>query len=172
MSSVAFAWRRLVRQPARAVLAVLGVGAVGALLFDMLLLSRGLIVSLEDLFDSTGFDVRVMSTEAIPLASPRISDAVATAATTQLYLVRDDRVVPLQARGGIPSLERAIGDAEIEAVETWTTRRPTPPGRHPSRATSSARWTASIPSPARRPAPGRGPSGCISTASPGGRAST
>ena len=56
---VAFAWRSLVRQPARASLGVLGVAAVGALLFDMLLLSEGLVLSMRDLLDRTGWDVRV-----------------------------------------------------------------------------------------------------------------
>jgi putative ABC transport system permease protein len=56
---VGFAWRSLVRQPARASLGVLGVAAVGALLFDMLLLSEGLVLSMRDLLDRTGWDVRV-----------------------------------------------------------------------------------------------------------------
>ena len=80
MSSLAFTWRRLVRQPGRTALGVLGVAAVGALLFDMLLLSRGLVVSLEDLLDRAGFDVRVMSTDTPALANPRIADASATVA--------------------------------------------------------------------------------------------
>ena len=80
MSSLAFAWRRLVRQPGRTALGVLGVAAVGALLFDMLLLSRGLVVSLEGLLNRGGFDVRVMSTDALALAIPRIADASATVA--------------------------------------------------------------------------------------------
>ena len=46
-----FAWRNSVRQPGRTVLGVLGVAAVGALLFDMLLLSHGLVLSFRDLLD-------------------------------------------------------------------------------------------------------------------------
>ncbi len=59
MNAVGFAWRSLVRQPARATLGILGVAAVGALLFDMLLLSEGLIVSMRDLLNRRGYDVRV-----------------------------------------------------------------------------------------------------------------
>jgi putative ABC transport system permease protein len=59
MKSLSFAWRSLVRQPARAALGVLGVAAVGALLFDMLLLSHGLVVSFRDLLERSNFDVRV-----------------------------------------------------------------------------------------------------------------
>jgi len=76
----AFALRSLVRQPGRAVLGILGVAAVGALLFDMLLLSRGLLVSFRALLDSAGFDVRVMAADAPVLARPRIADAEAAAA--------------------------------------------------------------------------------------------
>ena len=81
MTSIAFAWRRLVRQPGRAVLAILGVAAVGALLFDMLLLSRGLVVSLADRLDRVGFDVRVTMGETLSVAGDRIeraSDVVET----------------------------------------------------------------------------------------------
>ena len=51
MNAMGFAWRSLVRQPARASLGVIGVAAVGALLFDMLLLSHGLVISMRDLFE-------------------------------------------------------------------------------------------------------------------------
>ncbi len=54
MNAIGFAWRSLVRQPARAALGILGVAAVGALLFDMLLLSRGLIVSMQDCSTAAG----------------------------------------------------------------------------------------------------------------------
>jgi putative ABC transport system permease protein len=73
-------WLTLVRQPARAALAILGVAAVGALLFDMLLLSHGLVLSFRDLLDRAGFDVRVLATDAPPFTGPRIPDATAVAA--------------------------------------------------------------------------------------------
>jgi putative ABC transport system permease protein len=79
MKALAFASRGLIRQPGRAALGILGIAAVGALLFDMLLLSRGLVVSLRDLLDSVGFDVRVMSTDAAPLGGPRLAHATAAA---------------------------------------------------------------------------------------------
>ena len=70
MSPLQFAWRSLSRQPARAVLGLTGVAVVGALLFDMLMLSRGLIVSFRDLLESTGFDVRVTATVAFSSETP------------------------------------------------------------------------------------------------------
>jgi ABC-type lipoprotein release transport system permease subunit len=70
-----FAWRSLVRQPGRALLGILGIAAVGALLFDMLLLSRGLLVSFRDLLEAAGFDVRVTAGEPPVTTGPRIADA-------------------------------------------------------------------------------------------------
>ena len=77
--ALAFAWRSLVRQPARAALGILGVAAVGALLLDMLLLSQGLVTSMQDLLDSTGFDIRVAANDPIP-GEPDIADGPAAAA--------------------------------------------------------------------------------------------
>lgn len=89
MNAVGFAWRSLVRQPARAVLGVLGVAAVGALLFDMLLLSQGLVVSMRDLLDQTGFDIRVTATGEPPRDGPPIRNAVeSTRAIAALPSVR------------------------------------------------------------------------------------
>jgi putative ABC transport system permease protein len=73
MNALRFAWLSLVRQPARALLGVLGVAAVGALLFDMLLLSQGLVLSMRDLFDRAGFDLRVTATDALPGQGPRMA---------------------------------------------------------------------------------------------------
>ena len=88
MAALAFAWRSLVRQPARATLGILGVAAVGALLLDMLLLSQGLVTSMQDLLDSTGFDIRVAATDPIP-GEPDIADgATAAAQIAELPSVR------------------------------------------------------------------------------------
>lgn len=76
MNAVGFAWRSLVRQPARASLGVLGVAAVGALLFDMLLLSEGLVLSMRDMFDRVGFDLRVTATDALPGQGPQLADGL------------------------------------------------------------------------------------------------
>jgi len=89
MNAMGFAWRSLIRQPARASLGVLGVAAVGALLFDMLLLSQGLVVSMRDLFERTGFDLRVTATDSLPGQGPLIPNAVAAArAIAKLPTVR------------------------------------------------------------------------------------
>ena len=89
MNALGFAWRSLVRQPARATLGILGVAAVGALLFDMLLLSQGLLVSMRDLLGRRGYDIRVTSTTDLPRSGPRIQNAAAvTAAIAALPDVR------------------------------------------------------------------------------------
>lgn len=81
MNALVCAWRSLVRQPARAALGVLGVAAVGALLLDMLLLSQGLVISMRDLLDGMGSDVRVTSADQVPgRPGLDIADAAATAA--------------------------------------------------------------------------------------------
>ncbi len=72
MSPLALAWRGLTRQPARAILAIVGIAAVGALLFDMLLLSRGLVLSMERILESGEFDIRVASSDALPGMGPKI----------------------------------------------------------------------------------------------------
>ncbi len=77
MRALRFAWLSLVRQPVRSLLGILGVAAVAALLFDMLLLSRGLVISFGELLDRSGFDVRVLATDAPPLTGPPLTGAAA-----------------------------------------------------------------------------------------------
>jgi putative ABC transport system permease protein len=81
MTSLALAWRTAQRYRARTLLAIAGVAVIGALLFDMLLLSRGLLLSFADLLNSSGFDIRVVSTEGVaarlPIAgSARLADDI------------------------------------------------------------------------------------------------
>ena len=95
MSSFAFAWRSLFRQPARAVLAIAGVAAIGALLFDMLLLSQGMLISFRSLLGEIGFDARVMATPSMPLTGARVGDAAATAAAIEA-LPEIEVVVPMR----------------------------------------------------------------------------
>ena len=98
-------WLTIVRQPARAALAILGVASVGALLFDMLLLSHGLVLSFRDLLDRAGFDVRVLASDAPPFTGPRIADATAVSS----------------AIASLPEVESVLQvrmrDAEVAATE-------------------------------------------------------
>src|SRR5262249_7778345 len=84
MRSFGFAWRSLTRAPARAALGVAGGAIVGGPLFGMVLLSRGRVLSVRELLLSTGFDVRVTATKALPgsgrpiAAASRAVDAIAS----------------------------------------------------------------------------------------------
>jgi putative ABC transport system permease protein len=114
MRALAFAVRSLVRQPGKTLLGIIGIAAVGALLFDMLLLSRGLVVSFRDLLDSIGFDVRVAATDS-PLpggrlenatamtsrvaALPSVAEAVAMRTGTGEVLLGTRRLVPFSLTG-------------------------------------------------------------------------
>jgi hypothetical protein len=111
--AVSFAWRSLVRQPARATLGVLGVAAVGALLFDMLLLSEGLVISMRDLFERQSYDVRVTASDAMPGTGPELADADAVAnAIARLPAVRSVMTLRLEdarlERGGQPPLRASF----------------------------------------------------------------
>jgi hypothetical protein len=54
---------------------------------------------------------------APPLASR--ARGVSPTVRERLYLVQGDRVTRLRARGGVPSLERAVGDPETSPVAAW-----------------------------------------------------
>jgi ABC-type lipoprotein release transport system permease subunit len=120
--AIGFAWRSLVRQPARAGLAVLGVAAIGALLFDMLMLSQGLVTSMRELLDRTGWDVRVTTTDASPGQAPRITGAVEAARKiAALPTVR--AAIAARTVGANIILDGSVRNATLEGVTT-TTRPP------------------------------------------------
>ena len=66
MTGFALARRTAARYKARTALAVAGVAIIAALNFDMLLLSRGLLLSFADMIDGAGFDVRVTGSSGLP----------------------------------------------------------------------------------------------------------
>jgi putative ABC transport system permease protein len=109
MKSLSFAARSLVRQPARAALGVLGVAAVGALLFDMLLLSQGLVVSMRDLLERFAFDVRVGASDR-PGGGPLMPDAVLSA----------QRIAALPAVQSVLTVRMADASLERGGRRVWT----------------------------------------------------
>jgi ABC-type lipoprotein release transport system permease subunit len=125
MRALRFAARSLFRQPARAGLGLLGIAAVGALLFDMLLLSRGLVVSFRDLLDRVGFDVRVMTTDVAPLAAPRLTNASEVARRLRT-LPEIASAAPLQlveaeiSRPGRPPLRLTLSGVDAGERHPWT----------------------------------------------------
>ena len=123
MNTLRFAWRSLIRQPARALLGILGVVALGALLFDMLMLSNGLIVSMRDMLDRTGFDVRVTTGGDLPRGSVRIGDASAGAA--QLLRVPSVRAA-LAIRFADGVIDRPSGPPLDVGIQGVSGTRPMP----------------------------------------------
>ena len=101
MRVLGFAWRSLVRQPARSTLGVLGVAAVGALLLDMLLLSQGIVVSMRDLLERQGWDIRVSAGD-LPGRGLRVARATNTA----------ERIAALPSVGA--ALVIRVANAQIE----------------------------------------------------------
>ncbi len=125
MSPAALAWRSLIRQPARGALGVLGIAAVGALLFDMLLLSSGLVVSFGQILDSIGYDVRVTATRSLPTLGPAIERG-GEAAQRLRALPEIEEVVALRFGRGETVLQdgsvvtMSLIGAEARARQTWT----------------------------------------------------
>ena len=123
-----FAWRSLVRQPARATLGILGVAAVGALLFDMLLLSNGLVTSMRDLLERSGFDIRVTATDTLPGSGPmiaRASDAarsIAALPSVSAALTVRFADAHIERAGGKPVRASLQGIGE-SPVRPWTILR-------------------------------------------------
>jgi len=118
MTPVAFAWRSLTREPLRAALGIAGVAAVGALLFNMLLLSRGLLVSFDELLESTGFDVRVTATAALPTLGPAIARAGAAVRAIRA-LPEVEKVVPIRF-----GRAEVLGDGGAEREVTLVASEP------------------------------------------------
>ena len=106
MRALAFAWRSVTRRRAQSALGILGIAAAGALTFDMLLLSRGLLVSVRELLDSFGFDVRVMASEGLPQSRAPLDHPFDTARLLA-QLPEVAAAVPFR-----------IGDAETVAPDT------------------------------------------------------
>jgi len=57
------------------------------------------------------------------LGSPEFRTRVAAASPSRrstLYLIAGSQPIPVAVRGGIPSLERAVGDSEVATAPAWT----------------------------------------------------
>lgn len=119
MTSVWLAWRTTKRYRARALLAMTGIAIIGALLFDMLLLSHGLVDSFADLLDRAGYDVRVLGSEGLPLARAPVTHATELAA--------DIRRLPEVGAVALVRIERATvsapnhRDREVTLIGTTET---------------------------------------------------
>jgi hypothetical protein len=75
---------------------------------------------------SGGGDVMVSGAfgliENAPFVLSSVRGLAATASPARretVYLMKEDGAIPVVARGGVPSLEKAIGDREVEDVAAW-----------------------------------------------------
>jgi hypothetical protein len=129
--ALAFAWLRVRREPGRLALGVAGVTAIGALLFDMLLLSNGLLVSFRERLDRSGFDVRAISSDSPVIAGPPLDNVSA-----KMALLRDAPSIAAVQRvrigsadvAGMPAARHvAIAGVDLAAPVPWTVIEGTPP---------------------------------------------
>ncbi len=122
MTPRALAWRTITASPARALLAMSGIAIIGALLFDMLLLSRGLLVSFRDMLDSAGYDVRVVATDSFPLLRIPVPHATTLAAQLE-RLPEIQEVAVVRTDRAVASLGRASQDVTLVSVSPTAERR-------------------------------------------------
>ncbi len=127
---VAMAWKSLVAHPVRT--AVLGIGfGLGVSVMATLLGVGEVVLDQARSPELVGGGDLVVTGPGGPVTSARFAigrlqaDAGVTAVSPRrradLFLVgRDGSVLPVGARGGIPSLERALGDAEVAGADGWT----------------------------------------------------
>jgi putative ABC transport system permease protein len=126
MTSLALAWRTAVCYRMRSLLAMAGVAIIGALLFDMLLLSRGLVDSFADLLNSSGFDVRVVAQEGLPVLRAPIREAARLAVELRalpevedVMLVRIEQAVLADTTGKTDKVA-IIGSTRSSVRSAWT----------------------------------------------------
>jgi putative ABC transport system permease protein len=125
MTARALAWRTATSERARTILAIAGVTVIGALLFDMLMLSRGLLVSFREMLDTAGYDVRVTASDNLAVrmpiagATPLASEIARLPEVAEVAVFRRERatlVVPERPRGAV-TLLNVSENAERRA---WT----------------------------------------------------
>jgi len=139
MTSLWLAWRTTKRYRVRAALAVVGVAVIGALLFDMLLLSRGLLDSFADLLRSGGFDIRVVANDGVPMVRLPIAGSARLAADLRALPEVREVVLIRVARGTARFDGRAPLDITLVGTSqtdggSWTIVK----GDHLPSASSSA----------------------------------
>jgi hypothetical protein len=126
------AWRSLLAHPVRGALLACGFGLGVSVMATLLGVGEVILEQARSPALAGGGDAlvagatgRVGSARYVlssVLGAPPFQGRVAAASPrrrARLYLVRGRRVVPIVARGGIPSLERALGDRETAPVSAW-----------------------------------------------------
>ena len=138
------AFRSLTAHPVRSAVLAAGFGVGVAVMAILLGVASIVLEQAQAPALGGGGDVNIRLSLAVPprvvLAGTLQSDALrpriraaAASHTTDLYLLHNGKATRVAARGGIPSVERELGDPEITAIESW---RDTP---------EDAEWTRGSP---------------------------
>jgi hypothetical protein len=125
------ALRSLTAHPVRSAVLSVGFGAGVAVMAILLGVAQIVLQQAQSPDLVGGGDVVIRVGRDIPaslllsgtLQTEALRSRIATAAPTQtadLYLTSGGRRIRVAARGGVPSLERALGDRETSGVEAWT----------------------------------------------------
>jgi putative ABC transport system permease protein len=129
MTGFMLARRTAARYKTRTALAVAGVAIIAALNFDMLLLSRGLLLSFANMIDSAGFDVRVTASSGLPTLRVPVADARKLAdAIRRLPEVDEVAIVKMEpalasAPDGRERWITLVGTTEASTRGGWTVVR-------------------------------------------------
>jgi putative ABC transport system permease protein len=150
MTAWGLAWRTIARSPARSVLAVSGVTVIGALLFNMLLLSRGLLVSFRETLDAAGHDIRVIAGQGSMVHRPPIDDAASLAEAiarlpqvAHVTLVRSD-AAQVSVDGADTWLPVSLVGTSDGSRSGWILVKGAPPEQAPSSAAVSIMVSTSL----------------------------
>ncbi|HKB13161.1 MAG TPA: FtsX-like permease family protein [Vicinamibacterales bacterium] len=125
MTALHLAWRTVRRYRAQTLLAIAGVAVIGALLFDMLLLSRGLLLSFSDLLERAGYDVRIVGGGGLTLRFP-IADSASLArdiaALPEVQRVVSIRLLPAAMQLPAPTrpVDVTLVGVSEAAAGVWT----------------------------------------------------
>ena len=124
------AFRSLTAHPVRSLVLAAGFGVGVAVMAILLGVAAIVLEQAQSPALVGGGDVLIRLSESVParmllagtLQSRALRPRLEVASpfqTESLYLLHDGRVTPVDARGGIPSLERTLGDPETTQVAAW-----------------------------------------------------
>ena len=124
------ALRSLTAHPVRSAVLSIGFGAGVAVMAILLGVAQIVLQQAQSPDLVGGGDVVIRVGRQIPAAlllsgtlqADALRTRIATAAPTQtadLYLSKGDRRIRVAGRGGVPSLERALGDRETSGIDAW-----------------------------------------------------
>lgn len=133
MTPFRFALRSLVTRPVRSTVLACGFGFGIAVMAALLGVGEVILEQASSPALAGGGDL-VLTGAAGPVTSTRFvlsavlgspplagrARASSPGTTETLFLVRGIRIVPVRAHGGIPSLEKSLGDAETSRITAWS----------------------------------------------------